>query len=562
MFLLLFLLLFPSLSFSLTGWTNRLQLTNSTGLIDSIDLSTAPARLLCFSWSDSYSGIPQTYFRKSTDNGLSWDSSTLLSLSTATAKNSAIATNGNDIYVVWQDDRTGIDQIYFKKSSDSGKSFGDTQPISISPTGASNPAICTDIFGTIYIAWQDTGSTEIFYKKGSSYGLNWSSEQTLSESNADNPSLTSDNNNVYFVWQEKLTGVYQIIFKSLVISSSKLSSASVISSSTTGSTKPKITVGLKNDVDVVWQQDNKIYFKRYYSTWIQEKTISGNAIGQALYQNVAVDSDGIIYLAWADNRTGGYKVYYSQSSDDGVSWAAEQEISIFPNATMPSLKTFYKNVHLCFKDASSGQIFYIHLDAFLPSKPVITSTTHKEGILTTNNYPYFKWSSVDNTGGVGLAGYNYTFDQNPQGSPLSIAVYSPEVVSADFPNTKNGVWYLHVKSADKMDNWSETANYKIVVENTSLVPLDQVWCQPNPIKNDKPVIRYFLEKDAAITIEFFNAVGDKIVTIEENGKIGINQFSGLNVSDWVNGVYFFRIKAKIAETGESSESVKPMIIIR
>ena len=67
----------------------------------------------------------------------------------------AIASSGpGDVFLAWQDDRSGVPQIYLARSTDAGSTFSAAAPVAPSP----NPQITPAIVATetsVYVAWQE-----------------------------------------------------------------------------------------------------------------------------------------------------------------------------------------------------------------------------------------------------------------------------------------------------------------------------------------------------------------------------------------------------------------------
>jgi hypothetical protein len=78
------------------------------------------------------------------------------SVSTRGSPSAALSPDG-ELYVVWQDSRSGTEHIYFASSADGGVSFGPNKRVDDAPKGSRQlkPAIAVSEDGDIFVAWQD-----------------------------------------------------------------------------------------------------------------------------------------------------------------------------------------------------------------------------------------------------------------------------------------------------------------------------------------------------------------------------------------------------------------------
>jgi hypothetical protein len=69
-----------------------------------------------------------------------------------------IAVAGGDVFVVWQDNRLGDNDIFFARSRDGGASFAADERVDDSGDDASNqyrPAVAVAAGAALYVAWED-----------------------------------------------------------------------------------------------------------------------------------------------------------------------------------------------------------------------------------------------------------------------------------------------------------------------------------------------------------------------------------------------------------------------
>jgi hypothetical protein len=84
------------------------------------------------------------------------------------------------VFIAWSDNRSGVDEVYFLGSYDSGQTFGDTLQLSNSGVAAIQPDITIDENG-VHVIWMDlrNGIWGLYYRRSQDYGLSWDDERLL-----------------------------------------------------------------------------------------------------------------------------------------------------------------------------------------------------------------------------------------------------------------------------------------------------------------------------------------------------------------------------------------------
>ncbi len=77
-------------------------------------------------WWDNKTSNWEVFFARSNDNGETFDNTINLSNAMGRSEDSNIAASGDNVYVTWWDNKTGIREIYFRASTDNGEIFGNT----------------------------------------------------------------------------------------------------------------------------------------------------------------------------------------------------------------------------------------------------------------------------------------------------------------------------------------------------------------------------------------------------------------------------------------------------
>ncbi len=535
--------------YALTGWTDPLPVTTTTGTIQDFAFSISPdtgAGLFSCACNGG-SAVNGIYLKQRASNSLSWSQNIFLSTENNDAVSPSVTGLNNYSYSAWLDKNSGSYRVLFCRNGEGAIELsggGNCTSINIF-AGANN---------CVHAAWAEGGI--IYYRKGFNNGANWSAVRTVSGVPADKPLVYEADGKLLLLWQG---GPLPVVRYSL-------SADGGVTWGTEANLSSFSSASLSGAVDsfgffyAVWEQANKIYFKKYGSRgWEMEKTVSTNTSGTARYPAVTADTDGVIYIFWTDNRSGNYRLYAASSNDSGMSFAAETELASLPAAEKIIAGSYKNNLHLFWKE--SGQIFFRVKDTAAPYPVQIASPSHnKKGFESSNNCPVFCFTAFDNDGGTGIKGLSFSFDKEPAAEPVTAVNFTGTTLS--FPNTANGRWYLHVKSVDALGNWSSAAHYAVIINNTSLLPENEVWCFPNPVRTGSPKIRYFVPEAASISLTVFNEAGEIFVLNKKDAVTGVNEIKDLETAGWANGVYFFKLQAKSAATGNSAQVVKKMVLLR
>ena len=199
----------------------------------SIDLSVAGTSLYLV-WEDdrnsSAGGPRDIYFQRSLDGGLTWLAEDVR-LDTAggarigDSRNPRVVAQGQAVFVVWDDDVSGLRDVAFNRSLDGGTTWlprhvrldRGTAP------GASASTLPQVAVGgsSVYVSWRDTrdGLGEIYFNRSSDMGATWQIPDVRLDTGDEPDSIIShdvrmdaEGDAVYVVWAdwEKSTAVHDV----------------------------------------------------------------------------------------------------------------------------------------------------------------------------------------------------------------------------------------------------------------------------------------------------------------------------------------------------------------
>ncbi len=147
-----------------------------------------------------------------------WESTQVLGYTVDEPHPCAIDTDpSTGVYVVWDNWNYNSFDVCFRKSGDSGASWGSTIVFGDSSNHQSKPDIAVGASGQVYITWRDSsyGNYEIALVKSTDYGANFGSAVRLTSASAEsfNPRIcVSASGNIGLVWTDYRNSNWEIYF--------------------------------------------------------------------------------------------------------------------------------------------------------------------------------------------------------------------------------------------------------------------------------------------------------------------------------------------------------------
>jgi hypothetical protein len=150
-------------------------------------------------------GNSEVYFRRSNDNGTTWQPQQQISNAPGRSEDPAIAANGSYVYLVWNDNRNGNMDVYYRRSSDRGETWGPETSLTHAHAFAYMPTI--DAAGpnvhVVYGIRSNRGDPfHIFHLHCTDFGATWGAPEQLPQPAGGGlyPAIVRDNLNLHVVW--------------------------------------------------------------------------------------------------------------------------------------------------------------------------------------------------------------------------------------------------------------------------------------------------------------------------------------------------------------------------
>ena len=337
-------------------------------------------------WADYRNGGSDIYFNGSSDGGATWFTSDLrLDTDLPGAGSSTeprIASDGSNVYVVWQEGRNGKKDIYFNGSSDGGLTWL-AQDVRLDTDlpgrGFSLDPQLSASGSNVHVAWMDirNGRGDIFFNGSTDGGATWLSSDVQLDTDGKGvkasvqPRIASDGSNVTVVWQDLRNGREDLYSNSSSDNGATWLAVDVrIDTDTAGraSSKNQRLLRSGNAVHVVWQDGRHAGSDIYLNsssdggaTWASaDQRLNTNPAGSAYAIDPRICGNrGLVYAVWVDARGGNRDIYFNSSTDDGASWLAKDiridaDLSGIAEATVPDVASDGASVYAVWADTRNG----------------------------------------------------------------------------------------------------------------------------------------------------------------------------------------------------------------
>ncbi|MCI0601973.1 glycoside hydrolase [bacterium] len=192
---------------TLFGWDQDQRLTFNDGISKlsfnfARCIATDDAGVVHIVWYDSRDGEAQIYYKRSSDRGITWGPDFKISEDSVSSSHPSIAASGTNVYIVWFGVDAGNSNIYFRRSHNGGATWKDTVPLTRSDKSAHPSIAATE--EDVHVVWMDSrsGNTEVYTRRSFNQGLTWKKEQRISEFPFESwvPAVAASGKDVFIAW--------------------------------------------------------------------------------------------------------------------------------------------------------------------------------------------------------------------------------------------------------------------------------------------------------------------------------------------------------------------------
>jgi hypothetical protein len=200
-------------------WSAGKRLTWTSGESHFLAVAADSSNGLHLAWYDDTTGEIRIYYKRSTDVGATWTTAQGLAWRTASpTRPDLVAGPSGSIHLVGCDNTPGNNEVFYKKSTNGGITWPINRRLTWDADISHPPAIALDSSANLHVVWTDftPGNEEIYYKKSTDGGLNWTANRRLTWTSGGSmlPDITVDSSGVcHVVWVDTLPGNYEVYYK-------------------------------------------------------------------------------------------------------------------------------------------------------------------------------------------------------------------------------------------------------------------------------------------------------------------------------------------------------------
>ena len=348
-----------------TAWTTK-RISNTAGASFNSAIAVCGSKIYVV-WQDTTSGFHDIYFRKSANDGATWQSTQRLTYTPNGSINPAIAVYGSNIYVVCEDWTWGSPEICFRRSADGGATWGTAKRLTYNAGSSAGPAIAVND-KNIYVVWRDdtSGSGDIYFRKSSDSGVTWQAKKKIISNDlvSENPDIAVNGSSIYVVWSDfdLVSGLQEIYFRKSIDGGSTWQTKKRLTNNSSGSICPHIAVSGSN-IYVVWEDTTpeiyKIYFRNSADdgmTWQAAQRLMDTLAESAGFPAMAARGSNI-YVVWGSGTSGNAEIYFCKSIDSGSTWQTAQRLTNnVGDSYGPVMAVSGTNVYVAWQDETPGNL--------------------------------------------------------------------------------------------------------------------------------------------------------------------------------------------------------------
>ncbi len=329
-------------------------------------------------WSESTQSSTDNnydiYFKASSDGGKTFGRTINLSDNPSFSEHPQIAAVENNVYVVWTDNTSGHKEVLFRMSTNQGKAFGKVLTISDENTNAYHPEITAS--GTnVFVIWNNLDADKgnhILLRHSIDGGSIFDSKMEIGVGVKDSfPKVAADDSNFFVVWDVKgYDNNTKVMYKNGQDNNASLDDKTVdLNQGKNGGESQILSKG--NNILVSWtsnslKEGNEISLVKSDDFGISFGNIVKVSNGSKSSNVETVMVDNNLFVVWQESVNDAEEILLKKSTDRGITFSQTVDLSNNDGISeCPSIAATEGKLHIVWQDKSAGnnEVFYKQIPA-------------------------------------------------------------------------------------------------------------------------------------------------------------------------------------------------------
>jgi hypothetical protein len=329
-------------------------------------------------WSESTQSSTDNnydiYFKASSDGGKTFGRTINLSDNPSFSEHPQIAAVENNVYVVWTDNTSGHKEVLFRMSTNQGKVFGKVLTISDENTNAYHPEITAS--GTnVFVIWNNLDAhkgNHILLRHSIDGGSIFDSKMEIGVGVKDSfPKVAADDSNFFVVWDVKgYDNNTKVMYKNGQDNNASLDDKTVdLNQGKNGGESQILSKG--NHILVSWtsnsgKEGNELSLVKSDDFGLSFGNITKVSNGSKSSNVETVMVDNNLFVVWQESVHDAEEILLKKSTDRGITFSQTLDLSNNDGISeCPSIAATEGKLHIVWQDKSAGnnEVFYKQIPA-------------------------------------------------------------------------------------------------------------------------------------------------------------------------------------------------------
>ena len=291
--------------------------------------------------------------------------------------NIATDSSGN-VHIVWHDESTPNDEIFYRKYFNKNGSWSDIELLSNASDSRNSiyPVIKIDANDVIHVLWRENG---FLVPSTLNYcyfnGTNWSDIEIVSEiiDVTVAHDLVSYNNTTFIIWNnESSIGPYELFYRLYHSNNESWSVTVQLTNSTYASISPSVILNSKQELLIVWVDRSpivsvsEIHYLCLNNSWLIPEALIVSTIDEirSARPSISVAEDDLVHIVWEDSKDLLSEIHYRSIDSSGLGGekliSDENQTALYPASDCDNFGNVHivwnENEYICYKQVNPNGI--------------------------------------------------------------------------------------------------------------------------------------------------------------------------------------------------------------